>query len=433
MRTPLWSKGYTTDDFVDRYTVGDDRALDLRLAAHDIAGSRAHAAMLAEAGLISGEDAAKLTGALDALADEVAAGEFAIGPEHEDIHSKLEHELVARVGEAGKRIHTARSRNDQVLTALHLFAGEELAGLDAELGALFARLLALAEEHAALPLPGYTHLQVAMPSSFGLFFGGYAEAFVDDRTLVTAARRIADQNPLGSGAGYGSGFPIDRARTTELMGLARTRVVATSAQLSRGKLEWTVAMACAGVCATLSRLAADMCLYMSENYGFVRFPRELTTGSSIMPHKRNPDVWEVMRARCALVLAAPAQAATLLAGLPSGYHRDLQETKGLLVDALDRTREALRAAAFMLRHVEPATGITDDPRYDLLFTVEEVTRRVTAGETFRDAYRAVGEAVEDGSYRARRELDHTHLGSLGRLGLDEVRRKWAAEDYRRQE
>ncbi|MFK8058449.1 MAG: argininosuccinate lyase [Saprospiraceae bacterium] len=422
----LWDKGYQIDDFVDQYTVGNDRDLDQRLAKYDLQGSRAHAHMLRAVGLLTEAEEADLQVALQELEAEVEADTFTIGDTFEDVHSYVEYRLTQRVGDAGKKIHMARSRNDQVLVDLHLFAKAELAGLVEDARALFDQLLVLAEAHKDKPLPGYTHMQVAMPSSFGLWFGAYAETLIDDLYFIKAASRVADQNPLGSGAGYGSSFPIDRDLTTSELGLAQVRINVVAAQMSRGKLEQAVASACAAVSATLSKMAADMCLYMSQNFGFVRFPPELTTGSSIMPHKQNPDVWEVMRARSARIMSIPGELALVTSGLTSGYHRDMQVLKSPLMEALDTTRENVRAATFMLAHIQPQTQLTDEERYDLLFTVEEVNRRVLAGEAFRDAYKAVGESIFNGSYTPNREVKHTHLGSIGNLGLERIREKWEA-------
>ena len=420
----LWDKGYQIDDFVEQYTVGDDRVLDLKLARYDVIGSRAHAAMLQKIGLLTQQELASLDEALQNIEADISRGDFTIPGQFEDVHSYVEYLLVERLGETGKKIHTARSRNDQVLLDLHLFAKSELKVIVDEMHNLFSRLLKLADQHRDKLLPGYTHMQVAMPSSFGLWFGAYAESLIDDLYLVRAARRVADQNPLGSGAGYGSSFPLDRQFVTDTLGLAETRINVVAAQMSRGKLEQAVVAACATIAATLNKLSVDMCLYMSQNFGFVRFPKELTTGSSIMPHKQNPDVWEVMRARTAEVLAMPATLSMITSGLSSGYHRDFQVLKGHLMQGLELTRQSLKAAEFMLRHISVADDLLLDERYDLLFTVEAVNQLVLQGVPFREAYRQVGEQLATGEYQPDRKLEHSHLGSIGHLGLEEIRAKW---------
>lgn len=422
----LWQKTYTVDTLVDTFTVGEDRILDLQLARYDVQGSMAHATMLQRIGVLSAEELESLLRELRSIAADIEAGEFTIEDEFEDVHSKVEHLLTERLGETGKKIHTARSRNDQVLVDLHLYARAELDAIHEAVYLLFDRLLALAEEHKGVTLPGYTHLQVAMPSSFGLWFSGYAETLIDDLRLVAAARATADQNPLGSAAGYGSSFPIDRQLTTELLDFATLRYASTGAQMSRGKLERTVAFALSSLGDTLGKLAADICLFMSQNFGFIGFPRELTTGSSIMPHKQNPDVFELVRAKSNQLRALPGEIALLTANLTSGYHRDFQLLKAPLLNGVATTREILEVTEFMLRHIRVRGISSKDDRYDYMYSVETVNRLVQEGTPFRDAYRMVGQQIDAGAFRAERELQHSHAGSLGNLCLAEIRAKMEA-------
>ena len=427
----LWDKGEPIDALVERFTVGDDRSLDLKLARYDVLGSLAHAGMLASAGLLSHDELDSLREALGDILEEIESGTFEIGDEFEDVHSKIEFELTERVGEAGKKIHTARSRNDQVLLDLHLYARQEIGRIKELVRLLFHRLMELSDRHAADPMPGYTHMQIAMPSSFGLWFAAYAEALIDDLVLLNAARRIADQNPLGSAAGYGSSFPIDRNVTTEFLGFRTLRFNAMGAALSRGKLEWTLSTAAASVATTLGRLAMDVVLYAGGNFGFVRLPDAFTTGSSIMPHKKNPDVFELIRARCNALRSLPNEIALVTANLPGGYHRDYQIVKELLFPAIENLKDCLRLAERGLSGIEVVTDWQEDERYAHLYTVEEVNRLVAEGMPFRDAYRAVGESLRGGDYTPNRELHHTHEGSIGNLCNGEIREKFAGEWVRR--
>lgn len=423
----LWDKGEPVDALVERFTVGEDRSLDLQLARYDALGSLAHAEMLASVGLLTGDDIERLREGLGEILEKIEQGEFVIGEEFEDVHSKIEHELTQRAGEAGKKIHTARSRNDQVLLDLHLYARQEAGRLRELLRRLFNRLMELSDRHAADPMPGYTHMQIAMPSSFGLWFAAYAESLIDDLVLLNAARRIADQNPLGSAAGYGSSFGINRTATMEFLGFRALRYNAMSGALSRGKLEWTLATAAASIAATVGRLAMDIVLYAGGNFGFVRLPDAFTTGSSIMPHKKNPDVFELIRARCNAVRSLPNEIALITGNLPGGYHRDYQILKEILFPGIESLKDCLRLAEHGLKHIEVVTDWQNDERYAHLYTVEEVNRLVAEGTPFRDAYRIVGEAVRDGSYRPSRELHHTHEGSVGNLCNPEIREKFTAE------
>ncbi len=419
----LWDKGFEPDRMIEEYTVGDDRELDMRLARYDVQGSRAHIAMLERIGLLTAGEFRTLDAGLCDIAAEIEAGRFEIEPGTEDIHSQVELLLTRRLGEAGKKIHSGRSRNDQVLVDLKLYLRDELRAVARDTRALFDRLQEQSERYREVLMPGYTHLQVAMPSSFGLWFGAYAETLVDDLRLVAAAWRIADQNPLGSAAGYGSSFPLDRELTTRLLGFAELHYNVVAAQMSRGKSERAAANAIAAVAATVGRLAMDCCLMMSQNFGFVSLPDELTTGSSIMPHKKNPDVFEMIRGRCNRLQAVPNEIALLTANLPAGYHRDMQLLKDILFPAMTEIRRTLAMCAFMVGRLRVNEHILDDPRYDYLFTVEEVNRMVLQGVPFREAYRRVGRAVETGEYRPVREVRHTHAGSIGNLCTDRIREK----------
>ena len=423
MTNKLWDKGFEPDRAIEAYTVGRDRELDLRLARYDVEGSLAHIAMLEKIGLLTRDELTTLTGGLQAIAGEIAAGRFEIEPDTEDIHSQVELLLTRRLGDVGKKIHSGRSRNDQVLVDLKLFLRDELRQTADDVQTLFDRLQELSERHKEVLMPGYTHLQIAMPSSFGLWFGAYAETLVDDMRLLAAAWHIANQNPLGSAAGYGSSFPLDRRMTTQLLGFEELHYNVVAAQMSRGKSERAAATALAAVAATVGRLAMDVCLMMSQNFGFVSLPDELTTGSSIMPHKKNPDVFEIMRGRCNRLQSVPNEIALLTANLPAGYHRDLQLLKEILFPAFDELRGTLGMCDFMLAHLRVNDRILDDPKYDYLFTVEDVNRLVLQGVPFREAYRRVGLAVQHREYRPTREVHHTHEGSIGNLCTEEIRRK----------
>ena len=423
MTNKLWDKGFEPDRAIEAYTVGRDRELDLRLARYDVEGSLAHIAMLEKIGLLTRDELTTLTAGLQAIAGEIAAGRFEIEPDTEDIHSQVELLLTRRLGDVGKKIHSGRSRNDQVLVDLKLFLRDELRQTADDVQTLFDRLQELSERHKEVLMPGYTHLQFAMPSSFVLWFGAYAETLVGDMRLLAAAWHIANQNPLGSAAGYGSSFPLDRRMTTQLLGFEELHYNVVAAQMSRGKSERAAATALAAVAATVGRLAMDVCLMMSQNFGFVSLPDELTTGSSIMPHKKNPDVFEIMRGRCNRLQSVPNEIALLTANLPAGYHRDLQLLKEILFPAFDELRGTLGMCDFMLAHLRVNDRILDDPKYDYLFTVEDVNRLVLQGVPFREAYRRVGLAVQHREYRPTREVHHTHEGSIGNLCTEEIRRK----------
>ncbi len=423
MATKLWDKGFDTSALVEDYTVGNDQQLDLRLARYDVEGSLAHIRMLETIGLLTSEELTTLIEGLHQIAAEIERGEFEIEPTSEDIHSQVELLLTRRLGDVGKKIHSGRSRNDQVLVDLKLFLREELQQLAHAVRALFDRLQSLSEEHKAVLMPGYTHLQVAMPSSFGLWFGAYAETLIDDMRLVAAAWHIANQNPLGSAAGYGSSFPLNRTMTTELLGFETLHYNVVAAQMSRGKSERAAANAIAAVAATVGRMAMDLCLFMSQNFGFVKLPDTLTTGSSIMPHKKNPDVFEIMRGRCNRLQALPNEMALLLTNLPVGYHREMQLLKDILFPATTELKKTLEMADFMLANLTVNEHILDDEKYNYLFTVEDVNRLALQGVPFREAYREVGMQVQRGEYQPTREVHHTHEGSIGNLCTAQIKAK----------
>lgn len=413
MAKQLWNKGFEPDQLIENFTVGKDRELDLRLARYDVQGSMAHIRMLRKIGLLTEEELSLLLPALQEIADSIERGEFTIEDGVEDVHSQVEFLLTSRLGDVGKKIHSGRSRNDQVLVDLKLFFRDELRNISKAVERLFACLQKLSELHREKLMPGYTHLQVAMPSSFGLWFGAYAESLTDDMQMVVAAYNIANQNPLGSAAGYGSSFPLDREMTTELLDFTNPHYNVVAAQMSRGKTERAVASAVAAVASTLGHLAMDVCMWMCNNFGFVSFPDELTTGSSIMPHKKNPDVFEIMRGKCNRLQSLPNELTILTANLPLGYNRDLQLMKDILFPATTELIECLDMASFMLPQIRVKDNILDDPRYDYIFTVEDVNHLVLQGMPFRDAYREVGMAVQRGEYKPTREVNHTHLGSIG--------------------
>ena len=431
----LWSKGTQATDLVEDFTVGNDRILDLRLARHDVLGSMAHIKMLESIGLLTAEELETLTEGLQTILDEIEAGTFVLEDDVEDIHSQVELLLTRRLGDIGKKIHSGRSRNDQVLVDIKLFLKEEVLRIREEVLGLFSTLQKLSEKHKNVLLPGYTHGQIAMPSSFGLWFGAYAEALADDMYMLRGAYNVTDQNPLGSAAGYGSSFPLDRQMTTDLLGFGSLDYNVVAAQLSRGKSERAVASAMGAIALTLNKFAADCCMYMSPNYGFIKFPDELTTGSSIMPHKKNPDVWEIMRGNCNRIMSVESQISMLCSNMPHGYHREFQLLKDILFPALELTHKCLMMADYMLQHITINDHILEAPIYDYLFTVEEVNRRTLEGMPFRDAYKSVGIEVNEGKFRYQApsghkngqltpaDLNHTSLGSLGNLCTEAIRSK----------
>jgi len=417
----IWQKSTDVNAFVESFTVGNDRVLDLQLAAADILGSLAHTRMLHSIGLLDSVDLASVQDGLKQLYGEVSAGAFSIDEGVEDVHSQVELLLTKRIGEAGKKIHSGRSRNDQVLVDLKLFFRTEIEATVALVRGLFERLQALSEVYKDVLLPGYTHLQVAMPSSFGLWFGAYAESLVDDLEVLLAAWKVCNKNPLGSAAGYGSSFPLNRRMTTELLGFDDLNYNVVYAQMGRGKTERILAQGMSSIAATLAKLAMDVCLYMNQNFGFVSFPDHLTTGSSIMPHKKNPDVFELVRARCNKIQALPNEIALMTANLPSGYHRDLQLLKENLFPAFRSLQESLEITAFMLEHIRVKEQILDDSKYDYLFSVEAVNNEVLNGVPFREAYRQIGLAIEEGTFTPQKHVNHTHEGSIGNLCNEEIR------------
>jgi len=419
----LWDKGFSTDKKIDHFTVGNDRELDLLLAKYDVIASKAHAQMLGKVGLISEEEANALAKELDVIAKTIEKGSFTIEADFEDMHSKIEFLLTEKLGDVGKKIHTARSRNDQVLVAMQLYLKDELKEIKSQVRTLFDLLLTLAEKHQKVLLPGYTHLQIAMPSSFGLWFSAYAESLVDDMYFMQAAYKIVDQNPLGSAAGYGSSFPIDRNLTAAQMGFETLKYNVVAAQMGRGKVEKATAFGISSVAATLSKLAMDITLYMSQNFNFISFPNELTTGSSIMPHKKNPDVFELIRAKCNTIQAVPYQLTLVTNNLPSGYHRDLQVVKDAIIPALQHMKACLELMTFSLKEIKVNTSILEDPKYDYLFSVDTLNELVKNGMPFRDAYKTMGKAIENGNFKPKKDISHSHEGSLGNLCLEEIRKK----------
>ena len=426
----LWEKkSGSTLASVEKFTVGLDREFDLYLAPFDVLGSIAHVKMLSKVGLLQSEEAQTLVKGLQEIALEIDAGKFKLEPHVEDIHSQVELLLTQRLGEVGKKIHMARSRNDQVLVDLKLFLRHELLDLTTSIDSFFTLLLEQSEAFKSDLLPGYTHLQLAMPSSFGLWFGAYAESLVDDLVMLRAAFEVVNKNPLGSAAGFGSSFPIDRTLTTQLMGFSDLSYNVVYAQMGRGKTERVVAMGLANLADTLSRLSMDVCLFMNQNFGFVRFPDELTTGSSIMPHKKNPDVFELIRSRMNRLKALPNEILMMTSNLPSGYHRDLQILKEHLFPAFQEVKDCLEMAVFMLSQIKVEKNILADPKYLYAFSVEEVNRLVGEGVPFRDAYRQVGERIEAGTFSVKTDqLNHTHEGSIGNLGTESIRARYQSVD-----
>jgi argininosuccinate lyase len=418
--TKLWQKTTNVNELVENFTVGRDREFDEQMAAFDVLGSLAHTRMLQSIGLMDEADLKLVQQELKAIYKDIQAGDFSIGEGVEDVHSQVEMLLTQRIGDAGKKIHSGRSRNDQVLVDLKLFFRSQLQDVVEETETLFRLLIELSEKHKAVLLPGYTHLQVAMPSSFGLWFGAYAESLVDDLEVVLAAYRITNKNPLGSAAGYGSSFPLNRTLTTELLGFESLNYNVVYAQMGRGKTERIIAQAISNIAATLAKMAMDQALYLSQNFAFVSYPDSLTTGSSIMPHKKNPDVWEIMRGKCNRLQALPNDVAMMTTNLPSGYHRELQLLKELLFPAFADLKNCLHMATFMLQHIEVKVDILNDPKYAYLFSVEEVNRLVLNGTPFRDAYKQVGLAIEQGNFNPDKKVNHTHEGSIGNLGNKQI-------------
>ena len=419
----LWQKGALAHEKVDKFTVGKDREYDIVLAQYDCQASIAHAKMLAKIGLISISESEQLCKVLEELKIAAETGNFTIEDEFEDMHSKIEHVLTKKLGDSGKKIHTARSRNDQVLVAMHLYLKTELGEIKTQVIAMFDLLLELSEKYQNDLLPGYTHLQVAMPSSVGMWLSAYAENLIDDLYFWEAAYKIADQNPLGSAAGYGSAFPIDRELTTELLGFDQLKINSLAAQMSRGKLEKSTSIALSSIGNSLAKLSMDICLYMGQDFNFISFPENLTTGSSIMPHKKNPDLFELVRGKCNNLQTLPNQLTLLTSNLPSGYHRDLQLAKGPIIEAAQELKACMDILLFSLPQLEVTQDITAQKKYDYLFSVDTLNTEVIAGKPFRDAYRELGRAIEKGDFLPNRTLNHTHIGSIGNLGLEKIRQK----------
>lgn len=416
----LWQKNSCATAEVDSFTVGRDREMDIYLAEADVLGSLAHTRMLETIGLLTADELADVQRELKAIYKEMEAGKFRIEDDVEDIHSQVELMLTRRIGDTGKKIHSGRSRNDQVLVDLRIYLRREIYNIVMGVKCLFDTLQGLAGQHKGVLMPGYTHLQIAMPSSFGLWFGAFAEGLVDDLTMMEAAYRVCNKNPLGSAAGYGSSFPLNREMTTELLGFDTLAYNVVYAQMGRGKTERVLAQAMSSIAATLNKLATDNCMFLSQNFAFIAYPPELTTGSSIMPHKKNPDVWELMRSKCNRLLSLPNEISMMTTNLPTGYFRDLQLLKEVLFPAIQTLKECVGMADYMLRHIQVKTNILDDPKYDYLFSVEVVNKLVLSGVPFREAYRQVGLDIENGTYKPSREVHHTHAGSIGNLCLEKV-------------
>jgi argininosuccinate lyase len=420
----LWKKNKNlntdTAKIIERFTVGRDREFDLLLAEHDVIGSLAHTQMLERIGLLAKDELEQIHMELNIILQNIRSEIFSIDSTAEDIHSQIEWMLTEKIGDVGKKIHSGRSRNDQVLLDIKLYLRSELKSIAKEINSLFEQLIFLSEKNKSKFLPGYTHLQIAMPSSFGLWFGAYAESLVDDMEFVQAAFNIVNKNPLGSGAGYGSSFPLNRTLTTELLGFESMNSNVVYAQMTRGKSEKAVSTALASIAATLSKFAYDICLYINQNFGFISFPDEFTTGSSIMPHKKNPDVFELIRAKCNRIQAIPNELTLLINNLPSGYHRDLQLTKEILFPAIEEMQGCLQMTQFMLQHILVTDDLLKDEKYLYLFSVERVNELVLQGVPFREAYQKVGKEIETGTFIAQENLHHTHEGSLGNLCNDQI-------------
>jgi argininosuccinate lyase len=420
----LWDKGFSIDKQIENFTVGNDREIDMHIAKYDVQASLAHAIMLESINIISADELKNLKRGLQELANDIENGTFIIEPSFEDVHSKIEWELTNKLGEVGKKIHTARSRNDQVLVALHLYYKENLANINGKVKTLFDTLIKLADTHKDSLLPGYTHLQVAMPSSFGLWFSAYAELLIDDVYLLNAVSKIVDQNPLGSAAGYGSSFPIDRELTTKELDFASMKYNVVAAQLSRGKSERSIASALGGLCNTMSRFAMDVCLYMSQNFNFISFPDELTTGSSIMPHKKNPDVFELIRGKCNKIQALHTEMVLITNNLPTGYHRDYQLLKENIINAFEDVKDILDILNYSIQQVIVKDIDLNDEKYQYLFTVDSINNLVIEGMPFREAYKKIGEQVEAGEYKPDLGKQHSHVGSIHNLSLDKIKEKY---------
>ena len=419
----IWQKDTEIDKQIERFTVGLDRTFDKKLAKYDVIASIAHAKMLYQVGLLNQEEETSLIEELEAISVLVEKGLYVVEEDVEDIHSQIEKDLIAKIGSTGKKIHMGRSRNDQVLVALKLFYRDQLAGIHQELKDCISAFIEKAESSKNVLMPGYTHMQVGMISSFGLWFSSFAEALVDDANLLLSKMQVIDQNPLGSSAGYGNSFPLNRDLTTKFLGFQSMHINSIYAQTTRGKTELWIGQICSSIAISINRFASDVCLFCNENYQFISLPENITTGSSIMPHKKNPDVFELIRAKCNQLLSVPNQISLIISNLPSGYNRDVQSLKEVIFPALEMLHDVL----FMLKYTIPKIGINsnilDDPKYDLLFSVEEVNKLVLEGIPFRDAYKSIAKNIENRNFHPTKEVSHTALGSIGNLGLDSIIRK----------
>jgi len=416
----LWDKGVETEKLIEKFTIGKDNELDLLLARYDVLGTIAHIRMLKGIGLLSEQELKKLEYELIQIYKVIANGGFKIEEGIEDVHSQIELLLTNSLGDIGKKVHTGRSRNDQVLLDLKLFIRDEIWSVANQSKSLFDILVAQSEKYKSVLIPGYTHFQIAMPSSFGLWFGAYAESLADDMIMLQAAYRLSNQNPLGSGAGYGSSFPLNRTLTTDLLGFETLSYNVVNAQMARGKVEKTVAFALGSIASTIAKLSMDACLYSGQNFGFITFPENLTTGSSIMPHKKNPDVFELIRAKGNKLQALSAEITAIITNLPSGYHRDMQQIKESFIPAFDELKTCLKLCEIMISNIIVNENLLEDEKYKFLFSVEEVNRLVLEGTPFRDAYKIVGKTIKDGSFTHSRPINHTHEGSIGNLCNREI-------------
>jgi len=421
----LWDKGIPVNEIIEAFTVGRDSEMDIYLAGSDVLGTIAHITMLESIGLLQKEELSALKKSLVDIYNEIKSGNFVIESGVEDVHSQVELLLTQKLGDMGKKVHSGRSRNDQALVDIRLFTRDSLLDIAHDIQSLFGVLQSQSEKYREVLLPGYTHLQVAMPSSFGLWFGAYAEALADDLQLLSSAYKINNQNPLGSAAGYGSSFPLNRTLTTRLLGFDDLNYNVVYAQMGRGKVERITAFAIANLASTIGRMATDLCLFISQNFGFIALPSEFTTGSSIMPHKKNPDVFELIRAKCNKLQALPVEIGFILGNLPSGYFRDMQIIKESFLPALSEIQTILQITAFAIDKVNVNTHILDDPKYSDLFSVEEVNRLVLSGTPFRDAYKLVGKQIKDGNFKPEIKVRHTHEGSIGNLCNDKIAEKFA--------
>jgi len=420
----LWEeKNNKRNKIIDEFTVGKDREYDVILAKYDCEASIAHSKMLAEVNIISNDESQKLNNALNEILIEIEEGKFTIEDDFEDMHSKIEYILIKKLGDLGKKIHTARSRNDQVLVSIQLFVKNELKSIKNEIYNLFNILIKLSEKHKSSIIPGYTHMQLAMPSSFGLWFSAYAETLIDDVISINNALYIADQNPLGSAAGYGTSFSIDRNSTTKSLNFSELKYNSLAAQMSRGKIEKQTLNALSSLASTLSKFCMDICLYMGQDFNFISFPEDLTTGSSIMPHKKNPDIFELIRGKCNFIQGLPNQISLLTTNLPSGYHREMQLTKGPLIESINEIKSCIEMFSLSIKKIIINKNIIDSPKYDYLFTVDSLNKWVKDGMPFRDAYKKMKLKLKNKKYKPNKKINHTHIGSIGNLKLNDIKLK----------